>query len=63
MALLLENGGGVRELSVDLIHRNDLIKILPATKIPMDGVVVEGSSTVNQASVTGESMPIEKQVC
>jgi Cd2+/Zn2+-exporting ATPase len=39
----------------------DLILIRPGESIPVDGVVVEGTSSVNQASITGESLPVEKK--
>lgn len=41
---------------------NDIIKILPGETIPADGVVIEGTSTINQAILTGESLPIDKTI-
>ena len=40
----------------------DLVQVKPGAKIPTDGVITAGTTTVNEAMVTGESMPITKQV-
>ncbi|MDF1583120.1 MAG: heavy metal translocating P-type ATPase [Methyloprofundus sp.] len=59
-ATLLKNG---REftISIDDIELDDLLLIRPGEKIPTDGEVVSGLSTVDEAMVTGESMPIVKE--
>jgi len=45
-----------------LIQPGDLLKVLPGTKLPADGVVVWGSSYVNESMVTGESAPVLKEI-
>lgn len=46
---------------VSELHVGDIVLIKPDERIPADGVVITGQSSVNQASVTGESMPVDKQ--
>lgn len=58
-AILLEHGE-VREVSVEELEVGDLLLIRPGEIIPADGVVQSGSSAVNQASITGESIPVDK---
>ena len=43
------------------VHRGDLIIVRPGERIPVDGRIVAGASDVNQASVTGESIPVDRQ--
>lgn len=66
-ALLLQKdkGGkciGEREIDSLLIQPGDLLKVLPGIKIPADGVVLWGSSYVNESMVTGESIPVLKEI-
>ena len=51
---------GARRVAVDDIHVGDVVIVRPGEKIPLDGRVAGGSSHVNQAPVTGESLPVEK---
>ncbi|GIL89731.1 hypothetical protein Vretifemale_17508 [Volvox reticuliferus] len=46
-----------RDVPSALIHRGDILKVLPGSKVPTDGVIVEGQSYLNEAMVTGESAP------
>ncbi len=56
----LGEDGSIEEVSVaDLVH-GDRVLVKPGEKIPTDGVIVEGRTTVNQAMLTGESQPVEK---
>ncbi|XER14752.1 putative cadmium-transporting ATPase [Sporomusa aerivorans] len=59
-ALVRRNGEELR-LPVEEIVVGDVILVKPGERIAMDGTVQSGSSTVNQAAITGESMPVEKQ--
>ena len=57
---VLRLGAEMVEVPICEVHAGDIVVIRPAAEIPVDGVVVAGRSTVNQASITGESMPAEK---
>ncbi|MDD4989568.1 MAG: heavy metal translocating P-type ATPase, partial [Candidatus Pacebacteria bacterium] len=60
-ALVLRDGKEV-EIPIGEVKHNDLIVIKPAGKIPVDGIVTEGSSFVDEALVSGEPIPVEKKV-
>src|SRR3990167_1620338 len=47
-------------IPIDQIKINDFVIVKPGEKIPVDGIVVEGSSTIDESMITGESMPVEK---
>lgn len=48
------------KIPVDEVQLNDTIIVKPGEKIPVDGIIIEGTSSVDEAMVTGESMPVEK---
>jgi len=58
---LIHDAQGDRRVEVDAIAPGTVIIVRPGEKIPLDGVVVAGESGVNQAPVTGESLPVDKQ--
>ncbi|MDD1656052.1 MAG: copper-translocating P-type ATPase [Methanomicrobiales archaeon] len=59
-AHLLQDGT-VREVSVESLNVHDRVMVRPGEKIPIDGVVVEGETSVDEAMLTGESRPIHKR--
>ena len=59
-SVTVRRGGEERELGTHEISRGETIVIRAGERIPCDGVVIKGSSFVDQASITGESMPSEK---
>ncbi|MBZ0070129.1 MAG: cadmium-translocating P-type ATPase [Gammaproteobacteria bacterium] len=58
---LVERDGGEVEVPVEELQRDDRIIVKPGQRIPSDGEVLTGSSAVDQAPITGESMPVDKQ--
>lgn len=52
--------GAMNEVAIDLLAIGDLLLVRPGELIPADGKVCRGESAVNQASITGESLPVEK---
>ena len=61
VAIVKRKGEEVK-VPVSDVNVNEIIVVRPGEKIPLDGVVVRGVSTVNQAPITGESMPVTKRV-
>jgi len=57
---LRKDGNNVNEVPIDELAVNDIIVIRPNTKIAADGLVMKGTSGVNQAPITGESIPVDK---
>ena len=49
------------EVALDLVRVGDKLRIRPGERVPVDGTVIEGKSTVDESMVTGESMPVEKE--
>lgn len=60
-AVLLQNGE-MREVPVEEVKVGDLVVIRPGSRIPLDGIVTKGSTTVDESMLTGESIPVEKAV-
>lgn len=54
--------GQEREIPIEEVMINDSVIVRPGEKIPVDGVILEGHSAVDESMVTGESIPVEKQV-
>ena len=60
-AQVLRDGNYV-EVATEDIQIDDLIRVRPGEKIAVDGTIVEGSTTIDESMVTGESLPVEKSV-
>lgn len=58
-ARLIDNGD-TRDVDIDELKEEDLVLVRPGEKIPVDGVIAEGESQVNESMVTGESKPVSK---
>ncbi|SFP54811.1 heavy metal translocating P-type ATPase [Parafilimonas terrae] len=57
---LLKNGNDIKEVKIEALKQGDIIVVKPNSKIAADGFVVKGTSSVNQAPITGESVPVDK---
>ncbi len=57
----IDDNGDAQEIAIEDIQVGDHLRIRPGEKVPVDGVVSEGSSHIDESMVTGEPMPVEKQ--
>lgn len=60
MARIIREGGVEQDIPLADVQSGDLLRVRPGEKVPVDGVVVEGKSSVDQSMLTGESFPVEK---
>ncbi len=58
-AVLLRNGEEV-EVPIEQVEKGDIFVVRPGENIPVDGVILEGTSAINEAALTGESIPVDK---
>jgi Cu+-exporting ATPase len=54
--------GAEHEVEIDALHAGDRLRVRPGEKVPVDGVILEGRSSLDESLVTGESMPVTKEV-
>ena len=54
--------GQVEDVKLEVLAQNDVIMIKPGEKVPADGIIIEGSSYLNEAMLTGESKPVKKEI-
>ncbi|WP_354241188.1 heavy metal translocating P-type ATPase [Bradyrhizobium sp. LA2.1] len=53
--------GGEHEVEIDALHAGDHLRVRPGEKVPVDGIILEGRSALDESLVTGESMPVTKE--
>jgi len=58
----IEADGDERDVPLDQVAVGDLLRVRPGKKVPVDGAIVEGASSVDESMVTGEPLPVEKAV-
>ena len=59
---LVRRAGDIREISIDALAIDDAVLVNPGALVPVDGEVINGTSFVDEARITGESMPVEKVI-
>ncbi|MBQ1300981.1 MAG: heavy metal translocating P-type ATPase [Erysipelotrichaceae bacterium] len=59
---VIEVSGELKEVDIDEVQIGDIFAVKPGESIPVDGVIIEGSTSVNEAALTGESIPVDKTV-
>lgn len=57
---IIEVNGEQKEVSVDEVKVSDILIVKPGSNIPVDGIIIEGSTSVDEVAITGESIPVEK---
>ena len=60
MARIVHADGSEEDIALDLVVPGNILRVRPGDKVPVDGIVTEGNSAVDESMVTGESIPIEK---
>ena len=58
---VIVRGGAEVEVSIDQVRKGDIFVVRPGENIPVDGIVLEGMSAVNESALTGESIPVDKK--
>ena len=61
VAILVTEDGQEKEVPTESLQKGDIFLVKPGSLVPVDGIVLEGNSSVDEAAITGESVPAEKQ--
>ena len=61
VAVLVTGDGQEKEVPTENLQKGDIFLVKPGSLVPVDGIVLEGNSSVDEAAITGESVPVEKQ--
>ena len=60
-ARIIRDDGTEEEVQLDSVHVGDRLRVRPGEKVPVDGIVVEGGSAVDESMLTGEPLPVSKR--
>lgn len=58
----IDSNGGEEDILLDQVKINDHLRVRPGEKIPVDGIIIEGHSIIDESMITGESIPVEKEM-
>ena len=61
MAVILTQDGQEKEVPTQQLKQGDIFLVKPGSLVPVDGIVIEGRSSIDEAAITGESVPVEKK--
>ena len=60
MAKVIKEGNREEEIPVEQVQEGDLLVIRPGERVPVDGIVIDGASSIDESAITGESIPVDK---
>ena len=58
---VVERNGQETEIPVEQVQAGDIVVVRPGASVPVDGFIIEGSTSIEEAAITGESIPVHKQ--
>ena len=58
---MVERNGQETEIPVEQVQAGDIVVVRPGASVPVDGFIIEGSTSIEEAAITGESIPVHKQ--
>src|SRR5207245_11224740 len=59
-ARIVHSDGTEADIPLEQVKKGDVLRIRPGEKVPVDGVVIEGQSAIDESMISGEAMPVEK---
>lgn len=60
-ARIIRSNGTEEDIPLEHVHLDDSLRVRPGEKIPVDGIILEGRSSIDESMITGESLPVEKE--